>query len=120
MVHHPHPRYYSTVVAGVITLITLNNYIPFHEGTPQHNWAMEAFAKVDRTQTPWLFVQFHAPPYHTYLTHYKEMVSHKRGKKCVRGVGKIADVLERHNVGESVFGRELKWEGSCGFGRDQR
>ncbi|KAG2485785.1 hypothetical protein HYH03_015496 [Edaphochlamys debaryana] len=65
--------YYSTVIAGRIKLITLNNYVPFHPGTPQYMWAMKEFAAVDRTQTPWLFVQFHAPPYHTYFVHYKEM-----------------------------------------------
>ena len=27
---------------------------------------------VDRSQTPWLIVQYHAPVYHTYYTHYKE------------------------------------------------
>ncbi|GFR53263.1 hypothetical protein Agub_g16045 [Astrephomene gubernaculifera] len=65
--------YYSTVIAGAVTLITLNNYIPFQPGSPQHSWALAEFAKVDRAKTPWLFVQFHAPPYHTYFVHYKEM-----------------------------------------------
>ena len=113
----------------------MNNYVPFHKGTPQYEWAMKEFASVDRKMTPWLFVQvgncllgsghtamcvlpvfskrrpvrrphpllavsprrllthphtkpapafssapvplpapqFHAPPYHTYYTHYKEM-----------------------------------------------
>ena len=59
-------------------MITLNNYIPFQKGSPQYIWAMDAFASVDRTKTPWLFVQFHSPPYHTYVTHYKEMVSDRR------------------------------------------
>ena len=27
---------------------------------------------IDRSKTPWLIVQFHAPIYHTYYTHYKE------------------------------------------------
>ena len=64
--------YYSTVIAGLVYLITLNNYIPFYPGTPQHTWTLAAFAAYDRKKTPWLFVQFHAPIYHTYFTHYKE------------------------------------------------
>ncbi|PNH09476.1 Purple acid phosphatase 15 [Tetrabaena socialis] len=65
--------YYSTVIGGVVKLITLSNYSPFQPGSPQHTWAMKEFAAVDRKKTPWLFVQFHAPPYHTYYVHYKEM-----------------------------------------------
>ncbi|KAJ9508732.1 hypothetical protein QJQ45_028026, partial [Haematococcus lacustris] len=53
--------YYSTVVGGVVKLVTLNNYIPFHAGTPQHRWAMVELLSVDRSATPWLVVQFHAP-----------------------------------------------------------
>ena len=64
--------YYSTVIGGLITLITLNNYSPFYPGTPQYNWAVSAFESFDRSLTPWLIVQFHAPIFHTYFTHYKE------------------------------------------------
>jgi hypothetical protein len=64
--------YYSTVVGGVIKLIVLNNYLPFHPGTPQHVWASKELSSVDRTATPWLFVLTHAPAYHTYVKHYKE------------------------------------------------
>ncbi len=48
--------YYSTIIGGKVKLITMNNYVPFHEGTPQYKWAMREFASVDRTKTPWLFV----------------------------------------------------------------
>ncbi|KAL6758152.1 Metallo-dependent phosphatase-like protein [Haematococcus lacustris] len=71
--------YYSTVVGGVVKLVTLNNYIPFHAGTPQHRWAMVELLSVDRSATPWLVVQFHAPIYHSYYTHYKE-------QECFRSV----------------------------------
>ncbi|GFH10112.1 purple acid phosphatase [Haematococcus lacustris] len=71
--------YYSTVVGGVIKLITLNNYIPFHIGTPQYAWAVEELTSVDRSLTPWLIVQFHAPIYHSYFVHYKE-------QECFRSV----------------------------------
>ena len=58
---------------GPVHLIVLNNYIPFATGTAQYNWFAADIAKVDRVATPWLIVSFHAPPYHSYYTHYKEM-----------------------------------------------
>lgn len=54
-------------------LAAARSYIPFHPGTPQYNFAKAEFLKFDRKATPWLFVMFHAPPYHSYFTHYKEM-----------------------------------------------
>ncbi|GLI71506.1 hypothetical protein VaNZ11_016727 [Volvox africanus] len=65
--------YYSTVLGGVATLISFNNYIAFHPGSPQYKWAIKEFQKVDRTKTPWLFVQYHTSTYHTYTNHYKSM-----------------------------------------------
>ena len=52
--------YYSTVIGGLIYL------------TPQHTWALSAFAAYNRSATPWFFVQFHSPIYHSYWNHYKE------------------------------------------------
>ena len=63
--------YFSTVIAGSVRLITLNNQIPFHKGTPQYTWALKQFKSVDRDVTPWLFVMVHASPYHTWFKHYK-------------------------------------------------
>ena len=58
---------------GPVHLVVLNNYLPFHPGTSQYNFFVADMAAVNRTQTPWLIVSFHAPPYHSYYTHYKEM-----------------------------------------------
>ena len=58
---------------GPVHTIVLNNYIPFATGTPQYNWFLADIKAVDRVATPWLVVMFHAPPYHSYYTHYKEM-----------------------------------------------
>ena len=63
--------YFSTVIAGSVRLITLNNQVPFHKGTPQYTWALKQFKSVDRKVTPWLFVMVHASPYHTWFRHYK-------------------------------------------------
>ncbi len=49
--------YYSTILGGRVKLITMNNYVPFYEGTPQYEWAMREFESVDRKKTPWLLVQ---------------------------------------------------------------
>ncbi|EFJ42112.1 hypothetical protein VOLCADRAFT_77270 [Volvox carteri f. nagariensis] len=65
--------FHSTVLGGVATLISINNYIAFQPGSPQYKWALSEFKKVNRTQTPWLFVQFHTSAYHTYTNHYKSM-----------------------------------------------
>ncbi|GIM13200.1 hypothetical protein Vretimale_16381 [Volvox reticuliferus] len=65
--------YYSTVLGGVATLISFNNYIAYHRGSPQYEWAIKEFQKVNRTKTPWLFVQYHTSSYHTYTNHYKSM-----------------------------------------------
>jgi hypothetical protein len=58
---------------GPVHLVVLNNYLPFHPGTAQYNFFVADMAAVNRTQTPWLIISFHAPPYHSYYVHYKEM-----------------------------------------------
>ena len=63
-------QYYSTVISGKIRLITLNNYISFQPGSPQHTWAVRAFASIDRKVTPWVIVQVNII-YLTYLTFNK-------------------------------------------------
>ncbi|KAG1674589.1 hypothetical protein FOA52_001838 [Chlamydomonas sp. UWO 241] len=65
--------WYSTVLGGKVSLVVLNSYVPFHESTPQHDWAVATFKAVQRDVTPWLFVVFHASAYHSYADHYKEM-----------------------------------------------
>ena len=65
--------YYSTTISSTVRLIAINNYIPFHPGTPQHQWIVKELNGIDREATPWVFVMLHSPFYHTYYTHYKEM-----------------------------------------------
>ena len=48
------------------TSVPLRMQIPFYPGTPQHTWAVKEFANINRAATPWVFVMFHAPAYHTY------------------------------------------------------
>ena len=42
-------------------------------GSAQYNFVVNDLKSVNRAATPWLAVVFHAPPYHSYYTHYKEM-----------------------------------------------
>ena len=47
--------------------------MPFAQGTAQYKWFVADVAAIDRVSTPWVIVSFHAPPYHSYYVHYKEM-----------------------------------------------
>ena len=58
---------------GPAHVVVLQNYVPFAPGSAQHAWFVADMTRVDRAATPWLVVVFHASPYHSYLTHYKEM-----------------------------------------------
>ena len=60
--------WYSLNVAGV-HWITLSNYHPFTAGSAQYNWLKADLAAIDRTQTPWVFVNTHAPWYNTNSAH---------------------------------------------------
>ena len=65
-------QYYAQAV-GPVFVIAINNFLPFHVGTAQYTYILNALQTVNRVATPWLIVTFHSPPYHTYYTHYKEM-----------------------------------------------
>jgi hypothetical protein len=66
--------YYHTIVAGLVHMVIFSNYYAFGPGTNQYTWAIDQLMnKFDRSVTPFLFVVVHAPPYHTYQVHYKEM-----------------------------------------------
>ena len=52
--------WYSLDIAGV-HWITLSNYHDFTSGSPQYNWLKADLAAIDRTVTPWVMVNTHAP-----------------------------------------------------------
>ena len=60
--------WYSYEVSGV-HWITLSNYHPFTSGSDQYTWLKADLAAIDRTQTPWVFVNTHAPWYNTNSAH---------------------------------------------------
>ena len=49
--------------------ITLSNYHPFTSGSDQYNWLKSDLDSIDRTTTPWVFVNTHAPWYNTNSAH---------------------------------------------------
>jgi len=67
------PSHYYGVSYGPVHIVSLNHYLPFGAGTPQYLWFLRHMQTIDRSKTPWLFVQLHAGVYHTYFTHYKEL-----------------------------------------------
>ena len=58
-----------SVDIGSVHWITLSNYHPFTSGSAQHSWLQADLAGIDRSVTPWVFVNTHAPWYNTNTAH---------------------------------------------------
>ncbi|KAM0017936.1 putative phosphoric monoester hydrolase [Helianthus debilis subsp. tardiflorus] len=56
-------------------IIFLSSYSPYVKYTPQYEWLLAEFKKVDRKKTPWLFVLMHSPLYNSNSAHYMEAES---------------------------------------------
>ena len=68
--------YYSTVLPGVATVVSLSTYTftdSFSASDPMFQWLRRELAAVDRASTPWLIVQMHASFYSTSLLHSYEV-----------------------------------------------
>ncbi|KAK9102067.1 hypothetical protein Sjap_019321 [Stephania japonica] len=53
-------------------IIVLSSYSPFVTYTPQWIWLRQELSKVNREQTPWLFVVMHVPMYSSNDVHFME------------------------------------------------
>ena len=60
--------WYSNEVASV-HFIHLSNYHDFSIGSPQYKWLQADLASIDRSVTPWVFVNTHAPHYNSNKAH---------------------------------------------------
>ena len=60
--------WYSVEVGGV-HWITLSNYHDFTVGSAQYKWLQADLAAIDRSVTPWVLVQSHAPWLNTNSAH---------------------------------------------------
>lgn len=68
--------YYSTVLPGVATVISLSTYTftdSFTASDPMFQWLRRELQAVDRSATPWLIVQMHVSFYSTSLQHSYEV-----------------------------------------------
>ena len=72
-----------TEVAGVATIITLSEYIPYDDSSAdsdQYRWLYGELTEnpVDRKRTPWLIVLTHAPWYASYTKHWLEAECYRK------------------------------------------
>uniref|UniRef100_A0A7N0UXC0 Purple acid phosphatase n=1 Tax=Kalanchoe fedtschenkoi TaxID=63787 RepID=A0A7N0UXC0_KALFE len=65
------PLWYSIKRASAY-IIVMSSYSAFGKYTPQYEWLEKEWAKVNRTQTPWLLVLMHCPLYNSYADTYME------------------------------------------------
>ncbi len=49
--------------------ICLSNYHDFSKGSAQYTWLQADLAAIDRSATPWVFVNTHAPWYNSNSAH---------------------------------------------------
>ncbi|XP_023764853.1 purple acid phosphatase 5 [Lactuca sativa] len=65
------PLWYSIKRASA-HIIVLSSYSAFAKYTPQYNWLEQEFAKVNRSETPWLIILLHSPMYNSNNYHFME------------------------------------------------
>lgn len=63
--------YYSFDVAGV-HIIMLGSYTDFDVDSDQYKWLQADLERINRNETPWIFVLIHAPWYNSNLAHMGE------------------------------------------------
>ncbi|XP_062202420.1 purple acid phosphatase 2-like [Phragmites australis] len=65
------PYWYSVKLASA-HIIVLSSYSGFGKYTPQFKWLEAELKRVNRSETPWLFIASHAPWYNSNNFHYME------------------------------------------------
>ncbi|CAH9128321.1 unnamed protein product [Cuscuta epithymum] len=65
------PLWYSIKRASAY-IIVLSSYSAYGKYTPQYSWIEKELPKVNRSETPWLFVLLHTPWYNSNNYHYME------------------------------------------------
>ncbi|KAG9131081.1 hypothetical protein Leryth_006811 [Lithospermum erythrorhizon] len=65
------PHWYSIKRASA-HIIVLSSYSAYGKYTPQYEWLKQELPKVNRSETPWLFVLLHSPWYNSNNYHYME------------------------------------------------
>jgi hypothetical protein len=67
----PSSLYYS-FKSGPAHIIMLNSYMDFDKDSAQYTWFAQELKRVDRSVTPWLMVNMHAPWYNSDVHHHDE------------------------------------------------
>ena len=62
---------------GSAHIIHVSSYHNWSVGSPQYTWLEGDLASVDRTKTPWLIVNLHAPWYNSNVAHQGEIYSYE-------------------------------------------
>ncbi|KFM27138.1 Purple acid phosphatase 15 [Auxenochlorella protothecoides] len=61
-----------SVNVGPAHIAFITSYADYDQDSAQYKWLAADLANVNRTETPWLIVGFHAPWYTSYRSHYQE------------------------------------------------
>mmetsp|Transcript_7719 Transcript_7719/g.7290 ORF Transcript_7719/g.7290 Transcript_7719/m.7290 type:complete len:215 (-) Transcript_7719:115-759(-) len=64
--------YYSFPYGGLVHVIVLNSYANFQPKSLQYQWLEQQLSSLNRTQTPWVMVALHCPPYTTFTFHVND------------------------------------------------
>lgn len=97
------PFYYSANV-GPMHLVVLSPYVDFVTGTPQYDWLVRDLSSVDRAVTPWVVAMWHAPWYHTLVSHFKELECHRLA---------VEPLLYKYGVNIALHGHVHAYERSA-------
>lgn len=108
--------YYSQAL-GPVHLLVLNQYVPYAPGSAQYAFAAAdlAAASANRAAAPWLVVAFHAPFYHSYVSHYKEQECFRQVYEPLLYAAKVDFVLSGH--GARAAGARPRGSIRAGVGR---
>jgi len=91
------PMWYSYEAGPVHVTGMVGSYAPTDKSSAQYKFVAEDFARVNRTRTPWLVVQFHTPWYSSSMHHYQEAMEHQKD---------MEDLFFEHGV-DMVFNGHL-------------
>eukprot|EP00049_Salpingoeca_infusionum_P000200 m.38047 g.38047 ORF g.38047 m.38047 type:complete len:458 (-) comp10154_c0_seq1:5283-6656(-) len=67
-----HDSLYYSFNSGPAHIVMLNSYMDFDSSSDQYKWLVNDLKKVDRSLTPWLICNMHAPWYNSDTYHHNE------------------------------------------------
>lgn len=64
--------FYSFSYGSLVRVFVLNSYAEFLPNSTQYDWFIQELQAVNRTETPWIMVAIHCPPYTTFKFHRRD------------------------------------------------